>query len=87
MEISSVKEFQPVKFFNKVCHFQQVLFLGNDHNKPHSLMFDPTSTMYFYTMSCDLSNKILFKPTSFVEPSLKLFIFNLITFHLCTVVP
>ena len=35
--------------------------LGNDHNKPHSLMSDPTSTMYFHKMSCDLSNKILFK--------------------------
>ena len=22
-------------------------FLGNDHNKPHSLMSDPISTMYF----------------------------------------
>ena len=36
--------------------------LGNDHNKPHSLMSDPTSTMYFHNMSCDLLNKILFKP-------------------------
>ena len=34
---------------------------GNDYNKPHSLMSDPTSTMYFHNMSCDLSNKILFK--------------------------
>ena len=32
--------------------------LGNDHNKPHSLMSDPTSTMYFHNMSCDLWNKI-----------------------------
>ena len=38
--------------------------LGNDHNKPHSLMSDPISTMYFHNMSCDLSNKILFKPIS-----------------------
>ena len=38
--------------------------LGNDHNKPHSLMSDPISTMYFHNMSCDLSNKILFKPYS-----------------------
>ena len=37
--------------------------VGNDHNKPHSLMSDPISTMYFHNMSCDLSNKILFKPT------------------------
>ena len=37
--------------------------LGNDHNKPHSLMSDPISTMYFHNMSCDLLNKILFKPT------------------------
>ena len=36
--------------------------LGNDHNKPHSLMSDPISTVYFNNMSCDLSNKILFKP-------------------------
>ena len=36
--------------------------LENDHNKPHSLMSDPISTMYFHNMSCDLSNKILFKP-------------------------
>ena len=36
--------------------------LGNDHNKPHSLMSDPISTMYFHNMSCDLLNKILFKP-------------------------
>ena len=38
--------------------------LGNDHNKAHSLMSDPISTMYFHNMSCDLSNKILFKPMS-----------------------
>ena len=25
-------------------------------------MSDPTSTMYFHNMSCDLLNKILFKP-------------------------
>ena len=37
--------------------------LGNDHNKPHSLLSDPISTMYFHNMSCDLLNKILFKPT------------------------
>ena len=37
--------------------------LGNDHNKPHSLMSDPISTMYFHNMSCDLLNKILFKPS------------------------
>ena len=37
--------------------------LGNDHNKPHSLMSDPISTMYFHNMFCDLLNKILFKPT------------------------
>ena len=37
--------------------------LGNDHNKPHSLMSDPISTMYFHNMSCDLLKKILFKPT------------------------
>ena len=36
--------------------------LENDHNKPHSLMSDPISTMYFHNMSCELSNKILFKP-------------------------
>ena len=41
--------------------------LGNDHNKPHSLMSDPISTMYFHNMSCDLSNKILFKPMMFVK--------------------
>ena len=35
--------------------------LGNDHNKPHSLMSDPISTMYFHNMFCDLLNKILFK--------------------------
>ena len=38
--------------------------LGNDHNKPHSLMSDPISTMYFHNMFCDLLNKILFKPTT-----------------------
>ena len=38
--------------------------LGNDHNKPHSLMSDPISTMYFHNMPCDLLNKILFKPIS-----------------------
>ena len=32
--------------------------LGNDHNKPHSLKSDPTSTMYHHNMSCDLSNKL-----------------------------
>ena len=36
--------------------------LGNDHNKPHSLMSDPIFTMYFHNMFCDLLNKILFKP-------------------------
>ena len=36
--------------------------LRNDHNKPQSLMSDPISTMYFHNMSCDLLNKILFKP-------------------------
>ena len=36
--------------------------LGNDHNKPHSLMSDPISIMYFHNMFCDLLNKILFKP-------------------------
>ena len=25
-------------------------------------MSDPTSTIYFHNMSCDVSNKILFKP-------------------------
>ena len=30
-------------------------------------MSDPTSTMYFHNMYCDLSNKILFKPSNFVE--------------------
>ena len=35
---------------------------GYDHNKPHSLMSDPISTMYFHNMFCDLLNKILFKP-------------------------
>ena len=35
--------------------------LGNDHNKPHSLMSDPISTMYFHNMSCNLLNNILFK--------------------------
>ena len=37
--------------------------LGNDHNMPHSLMSDPISTMYSHNMSCDLLDKILFKPT------------------------
>ena len=37
--------------------------LGNDHNKSHSLMSDHISTMYFHNMSCDLLNKILFKPS------------------------
>ena len=41
--------------------------LGNDHNKPHSLMSDPISTMYFHNMSCDLLNKILFKPIKIVR--------------------
>ena len=36
--------------------------LGNDHNKPQSLMSDPISTMYFHNTSCGLSNRILFKP-------------------------
>ena len=36
--------------------------LGNDHNNFYSLMSDPTSTMYFHNMSCNVSNKILFKP-------------------------
>ena len=40
--------------------------LGNDHNKPHSLMSDPISTMYFHNMFCDLLNKILFKPTLYL---------------------
>ena len=31
-------------------------------NKPHSLMSDPISTMYFHNMSFDLLNKILFEP-------------------------
>ena len=35
------------------------MILGNDHNKPHSLMSDPISTMYFHNMSCDLLNKII----------------------------
>ena len=39
--------------------------LGNDHNKPHSLMSDPISTMYFHNMSCYLLNKILFRPKYF----------------------
>ena len=43
----------------KIC-FPNVL-LGNYNNKPHSLMSDPASTIYFHNMSCDLSNKILFK--------------------------
>ena len=38
--------------------------LGNDYNKPHSLMSDPISTMYFHNISCDLLKKILFKPIS-----------------------
>ena len=38
--------------------------LGNDHNKPHSLISDPISTMYFHNMSCDLLNKILVKPNT-----------------------
>ena len=44
--------------------------LGNDHNKPHSLMSDPISTMYFHNMFCDLLNKILFKPSVqiFIQP-------------------
>ena len=36
--------------------------LGKDHNKPHSLISDRTSTMYLYNMSCVLSNNMLFKP-------------------------
>ena len=36
--------------------------LGHDHNKPHSLMSDPISTMYCINMCCDLLNKILFEP-------------------------
>ena len=33
-------------------------------------MSDPTFTMYFHNMYCDLSNKILFKPiVSIPEPS------------------
>ena len=43
--------------------------LENDHNKSHSLMSDPITTMYFHNMSCDLSNKILFKPNGFVAKS------------------
>ena len=52
---------------------QQRKLLGKDHNKPHSLITDPTSSTYFHNMSCDLSNKILLKPnaTQFpVEPSM-----------------
>ena len=45
--------------------YKDILFpnvlLGSYHNKPHSLMSDPTSTIYFHNMPCDLSNKILFK--------------------------
>ena len=41
--------------------------LGNDHSKPHSLMSDPISTMYFHNMSCDLLNKILFKPNTLLS--------------------
>ena len=44
---------------------QDTQVLGNDHNKPHSLMSDPISTMYFHNMSCDLLNKILFKPSRY----------------------
>ena len=46
---------------------QQRKLLGNDHNKPHSLITDPTSSMYFHNMACDLSNKIKYtvgNPTS-----------------------
>ena len=38
--------------------------LRNYHNKPHSFMSDPTATMYSHSMSCDLSNKILFNQTN-----------------------
>ena len=41
---------------------QDPQILGNGHNKPHSSMSDPTSTMYFHNMFCDLSNTILFQP-------------------------
>ena len=44
---------------------QDTQVLGNDHNKPHSLMSDPISTMYFHNMFCDLLNKILFKPSRY----------------------
>ena len=46
-------------------HISDPQVFGNDHNKPHSLMSDPISTMYFHNMFCDLLNKILFKPNSF----------------------
>ena len=57
--------------------------LGNDQNKPHSLMSDPISTMVFHNMSSDLSNKILFKPInkvqcSFLTDNLDLFICTLL---------
>ena len=38
--------------------------LRDDHNKPHSLMSNPTSMKFPPNMSYDLSNKILFKPNS-----------------------
>ena len=57
--------------------------LVNDHNKPHSLMSDPISTMFFHNMSSDLSNKILFKPINavqcnFLTDNLDLFICTLL---------
>ena len=47
--------------------------LGNDHNKPHSLMSDPISTMYFHNMFCDLLNKILFKPNIEIHMCIDIF--------------
>ena len=60
--------------------------LGNDHNKPHSLMSDPISTMYFHNMFCDLLNKILFKPMSTSEFG-SIILLNKESLHLISVDP
>ena len=46
-------------------------------------MSDPTSTIYFHNMSCDLSNKILFKPFFFnlnIENTCLFCLFDLILY-------
>ena len=53
-----------VEFFFDICLCSMLSLkspkLGNDHSKPHSLMSDPASTMFFQNMSCDLSSKVVF---------------------------